>query len=113
MKPSYLMVFLLALSGALHAQVARTALNGTVTDPQRKPVPSAKVTAINLATSLKREVETGVEGTYQLADLEAGNYLIEIEKTGFGTVNVQNVALEVGQTRTLDAKLGWRSGTNK
>ena len=105
MRPSYLLVFLLSLSSSLHAQVARTALNGTVTDPQGKAVPSAKVRAISLATGLKREVETGIEGTYALADLDVGNYLIEIGKEGFSTVRLQTVKLEVGQTRTLDVTL--------
>src|ERR1022692_1538864 len=105
MRTSYLLVSLLSLSCSLHAQVARTALNGTVTDPQGKAVPSAKVRAISLATGLKREVETGIEGTYALADLDVGNYLIEIGKEGFSTVRLQTVKLEVGQTRTLDVTL--------
>jgi hypothetical protein len=105
MRHTYPLVFLLSLSAGLHAQVARTTLNGAVTDPQGKAVPSARVRAISLATGLKREVETGIKGTYALADLDIGNYLIEIGKEGFSTVRIQTVKLEVGQTRTLDVIL--------
>ena len=98
-------MFLLSLFSSLNAQVARTTLNGAVTDQHGNAVPSAKVRAISLATGLKREVETGIEGTYALADLDVGNCLIEIGKEGFSTVRLQTVKLEVGQTRTLDVTL--------
>src|SRR5579871_6257409 len=96
---------LLLLSFSIHAQVARSGLNGAVTDEQNRAVPSARVKVVSLATGLKREVETGIQGTYILTDLGAGTYLIEIEKEGFSTVRAQRVKLEVGQTSTLDVKL--------
>ena len=104
MRSYYLFIFLVSLG--LRAQVARTSLNGAVTDQQGRPVPSAKVKAISLATGLKREAETGIQGTYTLTDLGAGTYLIEIGKEGFGTLRVQGVTLEVGQIRTLDVTMG-------
>jgi hypothetical protein len=88
------------------AQVARTALNGTVTDEQGKRIPAAKVTSTNLATGLRRQAETGSQGTYALADMETGTFLVEIAKEGFATVRLRNVKLEVGQPRTLDVVLG-------
>src|ERR1035438_719161 len=64
MRPYYLLPFLLCLDS--YAQVARPSLTGSVTDQQGRPVPSARVKAISIATGLKREVETGMQGTYAL-----------------------------------------------
>ena len=111
MRPYYLLPFLLCLDS--YAQVARTSLTGSVTDQQGRPVPSARVKAISIATGLKREVETGMQGTYALADLGVGTYLIEIDKEGFATLRLQNVTLEVGHTRTLDVTLGLAARTDQ
>src|ERR1017187_1730416 len=111
MRPYYLLPFLLCLDS--YAQVARTSLTGSVTDQQGRPVPSARVKAISIATGLKREVETGMQGNYALADLGVGTYLIEIDKEGFATLRLQNVTLEVGHTRTLDVTLGLAARTDQ
>jgi hypothetical protein len=95
------------------AQVARTEVNGTVTDQQGRRIPDAKVKAINTATGLKRETMTNTQGTYLLADLETGNFVIDITKDGFATLSLQNVKLEVGQTRTLDVNLGLSGRTEQ
>ena len=104
MRSFYL--FLCFLPLGLHAQVARTALSGAVTDEQGRPIPSARVKATSVGTGLKREVETGIEGTYSIRDLGVGTYVVEIGKEGFSVLQVRNVRLEVGQTRTLDVTLG-------
>ena len=106
------LVLVLLLSNG-KAQVARTEVNGTVVDQQGMRVPSAKVRAINLATGLRRETETNVQGTYSLAGLVAGSFVVEISKEGFDTLSLRNVRLEVGQIRTLDATLGVAGRTER
>jgi hypothetical protein len=96
---------LLLASFELSAQVALTSLNGTITDEQGKRIPSAKVKATNIATGFARETETGSQGTYQLADMAAGTFAIEVYKEGFASSLLRNVKLEVGQRHTLDVKL--------
>ena len=96
--------FLFSLS--LCAQVARTSLNGTVTDEQGKRIPSARVMATSVGTGLKRKTETGSQGAYVLLDLETGTFTIEIAKEGFAPRRFPNVKLELGQPRTLDVALG-------
>ena len=54
-----------------------------------------------------------MQGTYELASLGAGTYLIEIGKEGFANLRVQNVTLEVGQTRTLDVRLTLEERTDQ
>jgi hypothetical protein len=99
-----LLVFFAAWN--LSAQVARTSLNGTVVDGQGKRIPSARVRATNVATGLRRETETGSQGSYVLPDLETGVFTIEITKEGFAPFRRPDVQLEVGQSRTLDVTLG-------
>ncbi|MBV9266786.1 MAG: TonB-dependent receptor [Acidobacteriaceae bacterium] len=100
-----LLFFPVLLTFSAHAQVARTALTGTVTDEQGSRIPSAKVKATESSTGLQRETETNSQGTYSLADLPVGMFRVEIAKPGFATFLVDNVRQDVGQTRTLDAKL--------
>jgi hypothetical protein len=93
----------LALSAS--AQTERTYLTGVVGDPQGKPVPQAKVVAVQDATDLKRETETTSEGTYQLADLPAGIFTVQFSKEGFSTYQANHVRQIVGQTGTLNVTL--------
>src|SRR5579871_385313 len=98
--------FLLSVMAlALTAQVARTSLNGTVTDEQGKRISLARVQVINTATGLRRETETNALGGYVLPDMETGIFRIEISKAGFATLGFRGVKLEVGQPRTMDVTL--------
>ncbi|HKE24894.1 MAG TPA: carboxypeptidase-like regulatory domain-containing protein [Bryobacteraceae bacterium] len=107
MRFSLIALSVLACSASwLGAQVARTSLNGTVTDEQGKRIPSAKVKAINAATGFQRETDTGTQGSYVLPDLETGTFTIEITKEGFEPFRRSGVRFELGQPRTLDVTLG-------
>ena len=98
-------VLLFFVSFRLSAQVALTSLDGTVTDEQGKRIPLAKVKATNVATGLVRETETGVQGTYALADMATGTFAVEVSKEGFAPFRLRSAKLEVGQPRTLDVTL--------
>ena len=100
-------ILVLSLLGSvsISAQVARTSLNGTVTDEHGKRIPSAKVHATNTATGFLREAETNGVGAYVLPDMEAGAFRVEISKDGFAPLRFRSVKLEVGQPRTLDVTL--------
>jgi hypothetical protein len=96
----------LLASVKLSSQVALTSLNGTVSDEQGKRIPLPKVKATNVATGLVRETETGSQGTYALAAMATGTFVIEVSKEGFAPFRLRGVKLEVGQPRTLDVTLG-------
>ena len=100
-------IHLLSLLGSvsISAQVARTSLNGTVTDGQGKRIPSAQVLATNTATGFRRETETNSLGAFVLPDMATGTFSIEISKDGFAPLRFRSVKLEVGQPRTLDVTL--------
>ena len=99
-----LLLSLLA-SVSVAAQVARTSLNGTVTDEQGKRIPSAKVHATNDSTGFRRQTETNALGAYVLPDKATGTFSIEISKDGFEPLRFPGVKLEVGQPGTLDVTL--------
>ncbi|MBV9940140.1 MAG: TonB-dependent receptor [Acidobacteriaceae bacterium] len=103
--------FLLGLNAS--AQVARTAITGTVFDEQGSRVPNAVVTATEAATGLQRQTETSSQGVYSLAELPVGNFRVEITRPGFASFSVENVRQTVGQTRTLDVTLKVAGQTEK
>ncbi len=101
-----LFVFLQALTpGGLQAQVDRTAITGTVTDPQGNRVPQSTVRATESATGFQRETLTTSQGAYELPGLPPGIYSVQFLKAGFAAITVQRVEQLVGQTRTLNAQL--------
>jgi hypothetical protein len=76
-----------------------------VTDPSGAVVPGVNISVTNEATSATREILTGDDGTYSIANLAPGVYDITFAKTGLKTVKFATVTLTVDQALTLDAKL--------
>src|SRR3984885_674374 len=111
MKKSYFRLFytvsllLISIGGTTWAQVESSTLTGTVTDQQGRFIPHAKVRAIQAATGLRRETETTSQGNYELVDLPAGTFSVEISKEGFSIFHAERVEQIVGRTRTLNASL--------
>jgi hypothetical protein len=89
----------------VYGQVDRANLNGTVTDSSRAVVAAARVELVSRETGLKRVVETGPTGIYDIAGLPIGTYHLTISRAGFRTFEVNGIQLFVGQTRTVDAEL--------
>ena len=87
------------------AQVNQSSLTGTVSDPVGRRIPNAMVRATQTANGLTRETNTNSQGTYVLNDLPVGLYTVEFEKSGFSSVQVEQVEQTVGGARTLNARL--------
>ncbi len=119
MKKSYfplsysVSLLLILLGGTTWAQVESSSLTGTVTDQQGKRIPQAKVRATQAATGLQRETETTSQGNYQLVDLPAGTFSVQISKDGFSTFRAERVEQIVGRTRTLNARLDVSGATQQ
>lgn len=88
-----------------HGQTSTATLSGTVTDPSEGNIPNAIVRAESPETGLKREVLTDESGHYSVNFLPVGRYAVTVEAPGFKITRIQDVILEIGQTRTLDFKL--------
>lgn len=92
-------------------QAANATLTGVITDPAGALVPGATITATNKATGVKRETTSSDEGFYVLSNLTPGQYDVRISASGFSTkVSSEPLALQVGQTVTLNAELGVTAG---
>ena len=111
----YGLLFLLVFTSfqTTFAQVDRSSLIGTVTDPHGARVPGATVRAIDQATGLARETVTNSQGSYVLEDLRIGLFVISFKKPGFAEFIADQVRQDVGQTRTLNVQLSVATGTQQ
>ena len=98
-------VFLVSLSVAVWAQLPTATVNGLVTDQQGAAVVGAHVMVTSKATGLSRETTSGTDGRYAIPGLLPGDYIERVSATGFGTSEVSNLHLDVGQAVTQDVSL--------
>jgi predicted SnoaL-like aldol condensation-catalyzing enzyme len=100
---SLLVVF--PLTPAVSAQVATGDIIGTVKDQSGAAIPGAKIAIANTQAKLRREVVTGANGDYSLAQLPAGTYSVAIDAIGFRNLKQTGLALSAGQQARVDASL--------
>ncbi len=91
-----------ALAPAASAQTSGASLIGHVKDQDGGPLPGVTVSATNAETGLDRSTVTDAEGTFTLPSLPVGSYDVKAELSGFATVTVEAVRLNVATTRTLE-----------
>jgi hypothetical protein len=87
------------------AQVDRAVLEGTVTDPTGAIVVGASVKVVAVDTGITHEQRTNSKGYYRFPGLAVGRHSVTVTDAGFKTQVINDVTLEVGQTRTLDVRL--------
>ena len=86
------------------AQLNTADILGTVTDAAGAVVPNAKVTVVNLATSVSRTLQTNGSGEYVFNLLPSGQYSVTVEAPSFKK-SVTNVTLVSGDRARVDAAL--------
>src|ERR1051326_5226505 len=89
----------------LNAQLDRATLTGTVADSSGAVIPGATVQIVSNETGLRREVQTGSNGTYVFSLLPIGAYTVTVSQDGFRTALIKDVRLGVGDNRTLNVAL--------
>src|SRR5580700_8125412 len=104
-KMPVLLALCTVLSTDALAQVDRAVLEGTVTDQSGAAVVGAGVKILAVDTALSQEQRTNSNGYYRFPGLAVGRYAVTITNAGFKTRVIEDVIVEVGQTRTLDATL--------
>jgi hypothetical protein len=107
-KHILLLFFVIAISILAQnsfAQVERASLEGTVTDPSGAVVGGATVRIVAVETGLTQERSTNSSGHYRFLGTAIGEYTVTAAGTGFKTKVIEEVSLNVGETRTLDIKL--------
>jgi hypothetical protein len=95
------------------AQVDRSALTGTLTDPSGRLLGHTHVTVVENSTQLRREGLSDSAGRYDIPELPVGKYTITFDHPGFKTLTFVNVEQVVGGTRALDATLQVSGGEER
>jgi hypothetical protein len=78
---------------------------GTITDSSGATVASAKITIINEATRISRNVTADKNGYFAADELPAGTYTVTSEETGFKTTTKTGNVLTAGGRLTVDLSL--------
>src|ERR1700733_14027862 len=102
-----LLLLLLSSTISLIAQTDRGTFTGAVIDTSGKRIVGAKLVIKSNATGLERPTTTNGAGVYTVTSLATGSYQVTVDAQGFAELRFDDVSLDVGQIRTLDAKSPW------
>jgi hypothetical protein len=105
MRFMFAIVSLFLITPSVTGQHIRGALDGRVVDPVGAVVQNAKVTARHVSTNAEANTTTNDNGSFNLQNLEAGEYTITVEKTGFRTFVAKQVIVKVGGVTPMDVQL--------
>jgi hypothetical protein len=95
------------------AQIDRAELEGTVTDQSGAAVAGAEIKIQTVDTGITQEQKTNSKGYYRFPGLAVGRYTVTVTGSGFKSRVIEDVILQVGQTRTLDGTLAVGAPTEK
>lgn len=97
---------LLLLCAVLSAAAQETAsISGNVADPSGAAVGDAGMTLTNSESGAKRKTQTDGSGRYAFAQLPAGIYELEAEKSGFKTAIRRGMGIAVNQAAAVSLSL--------
>src|SRR5262245_20390512 len=103
---SIIVLGVLLISGApMWAQSERGTIRGTITDPTQAAVVGAAVVAVNESTGVRSQTLTGEAGNYQISQIPAGTYTVEVEMKGFRKLAREKIRVGVSQVVGLDLAL--------
>jgi hypothetical protein len=107
MKKAFsVMLALLLVSAFMFSQSRETgAIRGTVTDEQGTPLPGVSVTVTGARLMGVRTFVTDANGEFRFPALPSGDYQLQAELQGFGTVLRENIRLNTTQTLTIDIQM--------
>src|SRR6185312_14476868 len=101
-----LLAIFLSSPFALRAQQDSSSMAGVVTDATGAAIPGVAVTLTNPLKGTSFTVTTDNRGTYRFANVPpTEGYVVTFTHDGFSTSKISDLTLNVGVTRTQDAKL--------
>ncbi len=98
-------LLLIALAGAIYAQIGGGSIIGAVTDESGAAVANATVKATNVQTNVASSTVTNAQGYYEFPLLGAGKYSIEVTAQGFQPARSQEIELNSGTRPKIDFAL--------
>jgi outer membrane receptor protein involved in Fe transport len=87
-------------------QVTTGTIEGTVTDQSGAVLPNVDVTVKNLDTGIVRMSTTDDRGSFRSVLLPVGRYEVSVDFKGFAPFRQPDLTVTVGQTVSLDVRLG-------
>ena len=87
------------------AQSNSGSIAGRVIDKSGAPLPGVTVSAAQKDTGYERNTVTGTDGAFRLPSLQVGTYSVKVDLSGYGSVTVDEVKVDVASTRNLDITL--------
>src|ERR1700678_895702 len=90
---------------AAYGQSTFGSIVGTVKDQSGSVVPGATVTLVNQGSSAKHTATTSPSGGYEVLNLDAGTYQVEIQANGFKDQVFDHLVLQARDTQRIDANL--------
>src|SRR5580692_4437057 len=102
---SFLSVVSCLLLAYSPAQTTNGLITGVVTDSTGAFLPGVQINVTDLGTGQSRNTVSSSNGSYILPQLPPGTYKLTVAKTGFASVDRENVELQVNQSITLDFQL--------
>ena len=81
-------IFAISFANPGFAQVDRSGLTGTVTDPSGRLLGQTHIVAVEDSTQLRRETVALISGRYDIPELPVGRYTITFDHPGFQTSDI-------------------------
>lgn len=94
-----------SLANTIFAQSATATLSGTVKDSSGAVIPGATVKITDAARAFERQATTNADGFFTFVQLQPAVYIIKTEKSGFAAAELKDVALNVGDQRSIQIPL--------
>ncbi len=85
----------------LPQQIPAATLSGTITDTSAAVIPNAHVVLEEPAGHIERTTQTDASGAFTFLSVAPGKYRIRISAAGFANWNIQDVAVQSGETIAL------------
>ena len=96
---------MLVVPVVLQAQITTGTLRGFITDAEGEALPGVTVEISSTSLMTPRTNVTDSRGAYRFLYLPGGRYDIKATLDGFGTQNMNNVAVQVSSTATANIVL--------
>ena len=93
----------LAASG--FAQIVSGSITGSVSDPSGAGVAGAEIIVLNSATGVQAASTTGPSGLFNVANLIAGTYRVDVKAPGFKALTRPGIPLDIGKVVNLQFQL--------
>ncbi|HSE21853.1 MAG TPA: TonB-dependent receptor [Pyrinomonadaceae bacterium] len=100
-----ILLVVLFVSSAAHAQSSSAELTGRITDQVDAALPNAKVSLTQVTTNWTAETTTNQQGVYSFTNLRPGLFRAEVEANGFKRLTREVLNLATGERIAVDFKL--------